>query len=237
MSNTNTLSHLAIIMDGNGRWAQNKGLPRRDGHKEGAKVVRQITTWCAQNSICYLTLYAFSTENWKRPKAEVEFLMQLLRQYLKNEKNTYLENGIKFRAIGDITMFNSPLRDMILELEEESAKGENLTQILALNYGGRDEITRACLKAFSQFSPDELKTLDKTKAQALLENSLDTSGIPDVDLLIRTGGEMRISNFLLWQASYAEFAFSPTLWPDFNTSELESIIANFKNKNRRFGGL
>ncbi len=237
MSKTNTLSHLAIIMDGNGRWAENKGLPRREGHKEGAKIVRQITTWCAHNSICYLTLYAFSTENWKRPKTEIEFLMQLLKKYLENERQTYLENGIKFRAIGDITMFNSPLRDMILKLEEDSSKGKNLTQILALNYGGRDEIARACIKAFKSYSAKDLENIDKTEVQRLITNSLDTAGIPDVDLLIRTGGEMRISNFLLWQSSYAELAFTPTFWPDFSTHELENIILNFKNKLRRFGGL
>lgn len=237
MDTKNSLTHLAIIMDGNGRWAQENGLARRDGHKEGAKVVRQITTWCAQNSISYLTLYAFSTENWRRPRAEVEFLMQLLSQYLKKERQTYLEHGIRFRAIGDISTFSNLLKEMILELEEISAGGNNLTQILALNYGGRDEISRACMKALKKIKTEKLKDIDKTKMQELLETYLDTAGIPDVDLLIRTGGEMRISNFLLWQTNYAELAFSPTFWPDFKICELENIIQRFQNKTRRFGGL
>ncbi len=234
-SKPNALKHLAIIMDGNGRWAQALGKTRKDGHKAGAKVVRKITAWCAKNSISTLTLYAFSTENWKRPKAEVDFLMTLLDQYLKNEKKNYLKNGIRFRAIGDISVFNPTLQERIYELEELSKDGKNLTQILALNYGGRDEIARASLKAFCHLSSLELNNLDKNGALGLLQANLDVS--TDIDLLIRTGGEMRISNFLLWQISYAELFFTQTLWPDFTSAELQTIIHHFQNKSRRFGGL
>ncbi|RDU73575.1 di-trans,poly-cis-decaprenylcistransferase [Helicobacter anseris] len=226
----NELAHLAIIMDGNGRWAQAQNKARIEGHKAGAKIVRDITIWCAKNTIEYLTLYAFSTENWKRPKAEVNFLMKLLLKYLKSEKKTYLDNNIRFKAIGDISLFNNPLKEMILDLEECTKNNTNLTQILALNYGSRDEILRCFQKIFHKYTAE-------TILEKIIQENLDTAGIPDVDLLIRTGGEQRISNFLLWQISYAELHFTQTFWPDFNTQELESIITNFKQRNRRFGGL
>lgn len=226
----NELAHLAIIMDGNGRWAQAKNKARREGHKAGANTVRDITIWCAKNTIKYLTLYAFSTENWKRPKTEVNFLMKLLLEYLKSEKKTYLDNNIRFKAIGDISLFNNPLKEMILDLEECTKNNTNLTQILALNYGGRDEILRCFKKISHRYS-------DQIISEKIIQENLDTAEIPDVDLLIRTGGEQRISNFLLWQISYAELHFTQTFWPDFNTQELEAIIANFKQRARRFGGL
>ena len=304
------LKHLAIIMDGNGRWAQSHNKPRREGHKAGASVVREITTWCAKHTIEYLTLYAFSTENWKRPKAEVDFLMKLLRQYLKNEKKTYLENNIRFKAIGDISSFSNPLKEMIFDLEESTQNNTNLTQILALNYGSRNEIARCFQKLLRAsregngasggsenlrgekpsnenlagltegFDGDFAGELGSGLAVGLMGGSpmrngaggsaegknskgdgfcvgdtwgalegdtarleqaisvhLDTHFAPDVDLLIRTGGEMRISNFLLWQISYAELHFTQTFWPDFTTRELENIIAEFRTKSRRFGGL
>ncbi len=218
-------------MDGNGRWAQLHNKARREGHKAGAKIVRDITTWCAKNTIEYLTLYAFSTENWKRPKTEVDFLMKLLLKYLKSEKQTYLQNDICFKAIGDISIFSNPLKEMILELESITKNHHSLTQILALNYGGRDELTR-CFKKLLQTQDLNTNHLEQT-----IQEHLDTHMAPDVDLLIRTGGEMRISNFLLWQISYAELYFTKTFWPDFTTKELESIIQQFKEKNRRFGGL
>lgn len=303
------LKHLAIIMDGNGRWAQSHNKPRREGHKAGASVVREITTWCAKHTIEYLTLYAFSTENWKRPKAEVDFLMKLLRQYLKNEKKTYLENNIRFKAIGDISSFSNPLKEMIFDLEESTQNNTNLTQILALNYGSRNEIARCfqkLLRALREgngasggsenlrgekpsnknlagltegFGGDLTGELggnlgsglavgligsgagsstgdknseggrfcagdtwgaldgDTARLEQAISAHLDTHFAPDVDLLIRTGGEMRISNFLLWQISYAELHFTQTFWPDFTTRELENIIAEFRTKSRRFGGL
>ena len=293
------LKHLAIIMDGNGRWAQSHNKPRREGHKAGASVVREITTWCAKHTIEYLTLYAFSTENWKRPKAEVDFLMKLLRQYLKNEKKTYLENNIRFKAIGDISSFSNPLKEMIFDLEESTQNNTNLTQILALNYGSRNEIARCFQRllralrggSLARGKEENLTGLtegfggdfagelggslggslanglmgsgagsstgdknseggrfcagdtwgaldgDTARLEQAISAHLDTHFAPDVDLLIRTGGEMRISNFLLWQISYAELHFTQTFWPDFTTRELENIIAEFRTKSRRFGGL
>lgn len=250
------LQHIAIIMDGNGRWAQMQGKARHIGHKKGAKNVRIITDWCAKHEIKFLTLYAFSTENWNRPKKEVDFLMRLLERYLRDEAPTYHENEIKFRAIGDIEMFSQPLRDLIYTLESSTRNYTKLTQTLALNYGSRNEITRACAKILAQSQDiqerkkhslhageshlaDALDSgaLDHKALESALQAHLDTADMPDVDLLIRTGGEQRLSNFLLWQASYAELAFTHTLWPDFNTNELARIIEEFHSRTRRFGGL
>lgn len=228
----NQLKHIAIIMDGNGRWAKERGLNRTEGHKEGVKVVRNITQWCANNEISYLSLYAFSTENWSRPKMEVEFLMKLLEKYIKTEFSTYMENNIKFKTIGNIEIFSDPLKKEIKKLEDSSCNNNALTQILALNYGSRDEIARSVLKI------SNTKKINSTKQmQELIESNLDTYGIPDVDLLIRTGGEMRLSNFLLYQSAYAELYFSKTLFPAFSIDELEDIIDNYKQRNRRYGGL
>ncbi|PAF50027.1 di-trans,poly-cis-decaprenylcistransferase [Helicobacter sp. 12S02232-10] len=219
-------------MDGNGRWAKQKGKIRTQGHKEGINTLREITTWCAKNNIAYLTLYAFSTENWNRPKTEVDFLMKLLEKYLIQEKQTYLENNIRFKTIGNIEAFNEPLKQTIQSLEADTATNSSLTQILALNYGSRDEIKRACEKII------QTKAYSKESDMgSLIQSHLDTKDIPDVDLLIRTGGEMRLSNFLLWQASYAELFFPPILWPDFTSDDLAKIIQDFKNRTRRFGGL
>lgn len=230
----NTLKHLAIIMDGNGRWAKNRALPRTDGHKEGTKVVRDITKWCVDNEIAYISLYAFSTENWLRPKSEVDFLMKLLENYIKREEKTYWEHNIRFKAIGDISAFSPKLRDFILSLEQKTAQNTALTQILALNYGTKDEIARAIMKMLKS-RHDSKELCDKSAILAEFESSLDTAQIPAVDLLIRTGGEMRLSNFLLYQCAYAELYFSKTLFPDFNTAELAEIVANFKTRHRRFG--
>ena len=223
--------HIAIIMDGNGRWAQNKNLKRTDGHKEGVNVVREIIQWCAKNDISYLSLYAFSTENWNRPKIEVEFLMKLLEKYLVLESKTYMDNNIRFKVIGDIDRFSPRLKNLIFDLEKSTAKNNSLTQILALNYGSRDEMARVFLK----LKNSNLKS--KNEVLNAIESNLDTANIPDVDLLIRTGGEMRLSNFLLYQSAYAELYFSKTLFPDFNTSELEAIILEYKNRIRRFGNI
>jgi undecaprenyl diphosphate synthase len=219
--------HLAIIMDGNGRWAKKRGLNRTEGHKKGAEVVKEITTYCANNpEIEILTLYAFSTENWKRPKMEVDFLMRLLDNWLKKELPTYMENDVKFEVIGDISKFSKKLIERIEYTKEKTKNNKKLTQVLALNYGSRDEITRA------------VKKLVKNNEEITPENiqkNLDISR--DVDLLIRTSGEIRLSNFLLWQVAYAEMFFTPTLWPDFTSSELEKILNNFKKRERRFGGI
>lgn len=221
-------AHIAIIMDGNGRWAKERSLNRTAGHEEGAKVVRNITTHCSNIGIKYLTLYAFSTENWERPKLEVEFLMRLLERYLKNELPIYLENNIKFKAIGDISKFSKSLQNSIKEIEQKTAHCKGLTQILALNYGSRNEITRAVKKLIRQ----KLEVDEKN-----ISNCLDTANIPDVDLLIRTSGEIRISNYLLWQIAYAELFFTQTYWPDFTINELDDIISDFGKRERRFGGV
>jgi len=221
-------SHIAIIMDGNGRWAKQRNLKRTAGHSAGAEVVRKITTYCAQIEIEYLTLYAFSTENWQRPKLEIEFLMKLLEKYLKEELNIYLENDIRFKAIGDISRFSKSLQKTIKQTENKTANGKRLTQILALNYGSRDEIVRAVKKLNEQ-------NLEVTEEN--IEANLDTAGIPDVDILIRTSGEVRLSNYLLWQNAYSEMFFTPTYWPDFNENELDDIISDYSNRERRFGAI
>ena len=224
----NLPKHIAIIMDGNGRWAKERGLKRTAGHEEGAKVVRNITIHCAKIGIKYLTLYAFSTENWTRPKLEVEFLMKLLEKYLKNELNTFLQNNIRFKAIGDLSKFSKSLQNIIKEIEEKTAKNSALTQVLALNYGSKDEIIRA-IKKLNE------KNLEVNEQN--FESCLDTYFMPNVDLLIRTSGEVRLSNYLLWQNAYAEMFFTPTLWPDFKADELDDILSDFIKRERRFGGV
>jgi undecaprenyl diphosphate synthase len=228
MINTNIPKHIAIIMDGNGRWAKERGLKRTAGHEEGAKVVRNITTHCSNIGIKYLTLYAFSTENWSRPKLEVDFLMKLLERYFKSELPIYLENNVKFKAIGDRSKFSKNLQKIISETEEKTAHCIGLTQILALNYGSRDEITRAVKKLNEQ-------NFEVTENN--INACLDTANIPDVDLLIRTSGEVRISNYLLWQIAYAEMFFTNTYWPEFSCNELDDIISDFNKRERRFGGV
>ena len=228
MNNLTIPSHIAIIMDGNGRWAKEKGLNRTAGHEQGAKTVRNITIHCSKLGVKYLTLYAFSTENWSRPKLEVEFLMKLLERYFKSELQIYLENNVQFKAIGDLSKFSQKLQNIIKETEEKTSSCTGMTQILALNYGSRDEITRAVQKLHDN-------NLEITEEN--IGKSLDTSGINDVDLLIRTSGEVRVSNYLLWQIAYAEMFFTKTYWPEFNTNELDDIISDFHKRERRFGGI
>lgn len=224
----NDLNHLAIIMDGNGRWAKAHALVRTKGHEKGALVVEQICEFCIKEKIPNLTLYAFSTENWKRPKSEVDFLMKLLAKFLVDKKESFLKNSINFKAVGDITKFSDDLKEKIENTQNFTQNCANLNLNLAINYGARDEIVRTCQKILA--NNDEI-------CESEISAHLDTARSGDVDLLIRTGGEKRISNFLLWQASYAELAFSDTLWPEFSNAELSQIISEFKNKNRRFGGL
>ena len=228
--------HIAIIMDGNGRWAKQQGKKRTQGHKKGAKVGREITQWRANQKIPFLTLYAFSTENWKRPKMEIDYLMKLLEKYLKEERATYIKNNIRFRVIGDIDAFSTPLKNAIFELEHLTQNHTNLTQILALNYGSHNEIARTFLK-LANSQAQRLSKLTAQEVAELINTNLDTATLPNVDMLIRTGGEKRISNFLLWQASYAELFFTPTLWPDFTANELDSLLSEFSQRQRRFGGL
>ncbi|MBF0984601.1 MAG: di-trans,poly-cis-decaprenylcistransferase [Campylobacter sp.] len=224
----NSLNHLALIMDGNGRWAKKRGLLRTDGHEAGAEVVEQICEFCIDEGIANLTLYAFSTENWKRPKSEVEFLMKLLQKFLISRREKFIQNGIKFYPIGDISAFEGDLRSEIEYLSNLTQNGRALNFNLAINYGSRDEIVRAC---------ERLLASGERLSEAGIGAHLDTAHSGDVDLLVRTGGEQRLSNFLLWQASYAELAFTPTLWPDFRREELARIVDDFRRKQRRFGGL
>lgn len=224
----NELKHLAIIMDGNGRWAENKSKARNKGHQEGAKTIRKITEFAAKNKINFLTLYAFSTENWNRPKSEIDFLMKLLKKFLKNETPNLLANNIKFKTIGNLKVFSENLQKQIQTTKDITKNCNSLTQTLAINYGSKDEIIRAIKK---------LQELNLEISEENLSSNLDTNFAPPVDLLIRTGGEIRLSNFLLWQAAYAELRFTDTLWPDFSEDELSSIIENYNNSNRRFGGI
>jgi len=224
----NKLNHIAIIMDGNGRWAKERGLDRTAGHKKGADVVRDITIHLSDLGIKYLTLYAFSTENWNRPKLEVNFLMNLIDRYLQSELKLFLENNVRFNVIGDISKFSDKLKDRIYYTIEKTSKNTGLTQTLALNYGSKDEIIRAVKKICQ--NNDEI-------TEKNLEKYLDTASMPPVDLLIRTSGEVRISNFLLWQCAYAEMFFTKTYWPEFTTNELDDIIDDFNKRERRFGGI
>lgn len=215
-------------MDGNGRWAQQRGLKRTKGHEQGAEVIRDITTYCANHpTIESVTFYAFSTENWKRPKLEVEFLMKLLDRYLQNELPTYEAENSRFIAIGDTSRFSQKLRDRIALTEEKTRNNSKLTQILALNYGGRDEIVRAVNRILEKGG--EI-------SESSIGEALDTP-YQDIDLLVRTSGEQRLSNYLLWQLSYSELAFTETLWPEFTPTELETIVQDFEKRKRRFGGI
>ena len=214
-------------MDGNGRWAELQGQKRVKGHEAGAKVVKEITTFCSNSpDIERLTLYAFSTENWKRPRLEVEFLTQLLNSYLKNELPAYLQNNVRFEPIGDIRAFSKSLQETIKMVQDKTSHCDGLVQSLALNYGSQDEILRAV---------NSLKKRDGDVTLEMLSNELDCKH--DVDLLIRTGGDHRLSNYLLWQSAYAELFFIDTLWPNFTTKELQNIIEEFTQVERRFGGL
>lgn len=224
----NKLNHLAIIMDGNGRWAKKRGFIRTKGHDSGANVVESVAKFCIDKHIKYLTLYAFSTENWTRPKSEVEYLIKLFKEFLIKKEEIFIKNEIKFETIGDLSKFDDELLNLITKIKEKTAIFNKLTLTLAVNYGSKDEIVRAVKKLISK--GDEIN--EKTISQ-----NLDTAKIGDVDLLIRTGGEQRLSNFLLWQASYAELFFTPTLWPDFSYNELEKIVEKYTKIHRKFGGL
>ncbi len=228
MAKINSLKHLAIIMDGNGRWAKSRGKNRTEGHKMGAETVRHITTYCSvHEEIETLTLYAFSTENWKRPKLEVSFLMKLLGNYLTNELETYMRLGTKFDTIGDLAPFSTKLKKIIADTKEATKDNTNLTQVLALNYGSRDEIVRAVNRVIDSGTEVTEDTLG---------DALD-SPYTDIDLMIRTSGEQRLSNFLLWQLSYSELFFTDTLWPDFTPEHLEDIIDSYHGRERKFGGI
>jgi undecaprenyl diphosphate synthase len=224
---------MAIIMDGNGRWAKARGLPRAAGHKAGAEAVRRSVEAAREMGIGYLTLYAFSAENWKRPMGEVTDLMGLLTLYLRREIANLHRNGIRFRVIGDRSRLAPDIVDLISEAEERTRDNPAMTLILALSYGGRQEIVAAAKRLAAEVR-DGSRTLDQID-EAAFESALYTAGVPDPDLIIRTSGEQRISNFLLWQSAYAELVFVDVLWPDFGRPDIERAIGDYNRRERRFG--
>lgn len=225
--------HVAIILDGNGRWAKAKGLPRTAGHTAGAKNVEVVCEEAYNMGIEYLTLYAFSTENWNRSKEEVAALMNLLNQYLKNCLKTAKKNNMRIRVIGDISRLDPSMQEKICLLEKESASYTGLNLTIAINYGSRDEIVRGIKRMYQDVEEHKLD------ADAISEDTvskyLDTADLPDPDLMIRTSGEQRLSNYLLWQLAYAEFYFTPVAWPDFHGEELRKAVEAYENRDRRYG--
>ena len=225
--------HVAIILDGNGRWAKAKGLPRTAGHTAGAKNVEVVCEEAYNMGIEYLTLYAFSTENWNRSKEEVTALMNLLNQYLKNCLKTAKKNNMRIRVIGDISRLDPSMQEKICLLEKESASYTGLNLTIAINYGSRDEIVRGIKRMYQDVEEHKLD------ADAISEDTvskyLDTADLPDPDLMIRTSGEQRLSNYLLWQLAYAEFYFTPVAWPDFQGEELRKAVEAYENRDRRYG--
>lgn len=230
--NKDTLpSHVAVIMDGNGRWASSKGLPRTNGHSEGLKRAKEIAKAASDLGIKYLTLYVFSTENWKRTQQEVGFLMGLIHSHLKKELQFYKDNQIRVKVVGDILNLPTDVQCDILETQEETENFSGTTVCLAINYGGRDEILRAIKKMSSEGYP--FQNINESD----LAKSFDVPDLPDVDLLVRTGGEQRLSNFLLWNSAYAELVFKKTLWPDYRKEEFLEDLMEFQKRNRRFGAV
>ena len=231
----NVPQHIAIILDGNGRWAKAKGMPRNYGHAQGSKNVEKICETAYKMGVKYLTVYAFSTENWNRPQSEVDALMTLLRNYMKTCLKTAEKNRMKVRVIGDITRLDEDIRTRILELEEASKNNDGLNFQIAINYGSRDEMVRAMRKMMQDCRDGKLEPEDVT--EELFSSYLDTAGIPDPDLLIRTSGELRLSNYLLWQLAYTEFYFTDVPWPAFTKDDLWKAIEKYNSRERRYGGV
>ncbi len=227
--------HVAIILDGNGRWAKSKGMPRNYGHKAGAKNVEKICDIAGHMGIKYLTVYAFSTENWLRPQNEVDELMRLLGSYMKTCLKTAKKNNMRVRVLGDITRLTPQLQEQIRELEEVSSSYDGFNFQIALNYGSRDEMMRAVKKMYWDVKAGRLSEDDIN--EQIFSRYLDTADIPDPDLLIRTSGEQRLSNYLLWQLAYSEFYFTKVHWPDFDEAELKKAVEAYNHRERRFGGL
>lgn len=226
--------HIGFIMDGNGRWAEKRGMPRKMGHREGALAFRKIARYCKKIGIKYITFYAFSTENWKRPKDEVNELMRLFSEYL-DEVKKYAGDKTRLIFLGDKSAFSKEMAEKMNEFEESSRDFDEMTLMLAMNYGGRDDILHAVKRAASMVENKEIKVSDID--EDLISSLLYTGGIPDADLIIRPSGEKRISNFLIWQSAYSELYFTDTLWPDFSTSELDKALEDFAARSRRFGGV
>lgn len=230
----NLPEHIAFIMDGNGRWAKKRGLPRRFGHREGAKTFKKITRYCKDIGIKNVTFYAFSTENWKRPEDEVSAIIELFREYIIDVRN-YIGEEVRVLFLGDKTIFDDDLQKKMNDLEEDTKDYNKMTMLLAINYGGRDEIVHAAKILSEQvrsgtIQPDEI-------TEDMFQGYLYTADVPDVDLMIRPSGELRLSNFLIWQSAYAEFYFTDVLWPDFSPNELNKALIDFGKRSRRFGGV
>ena len=231
----NVPEHIAIILDGNGRWAKSKGMPRTYGHTVGAKNVETICRAANELGVKYVTMYAFSTENWSRPADEVKALMKLLGEYVKTCMKTAKKDNLRVRFIGDLTKLDEKLRKAIDELTEYSSQFTGLTLTIAINYGSRDEMTRAIRNVAADVKSDKISVDDIS--EKLFSSYLDTKDIPDPDFMIRTSGEQRLSNYLLWQLAYAEFYFTPVAWPEFTPEELKKAIEEYDKRNRRFGGI
>ncbi|MFN3827570.1 MAG: isoprenyl transferase [Micavibrio sp.] len=232
----NKVRHIAIIMDGNGRWAQARGLPRTMGHKQGVEAVKRTVKAAAELGVRYLTLFGFSSENWSRPAEEVSELMRLLRVYLRSETAELHRNNICLKVIGDRSAFDREIVELIENAENLTKDNDGITVLMALNYGGRFDILNAAV-GYAQMCAEKGIEASMNSAEEFFPSFLQTSGLPDPDILIRTSGEQRISNFLLWQCAYAEMVYTKTLWPDFSSADLESALADFNARDRRFGGV
>ena len=230
-----TGQHVAIIMDGNGRWAEQRGQPRLVGHHAGAKRIREIVEACPAVGVKYLTIFAFSTENWKRTQSEVSGLMRLFKRYIRRESQNLVDDGVRVRFIGDRINLNEQLVSIMDELELVTSDNKKVNLTIALNYGGRDEVTRAVQRLAREIEQQRLTA--KEVSAKVLAGFLDTHFLPDPDLVIRTSGEARISNFLLWQSAYAEYEFIETLWPDFNSQEFSQLVLKFRTRERRYGAV
>lgn len=231
----NIPKHIAVILDGNGRWAKAKGLPRNMGHVEGAKTVEKMCEIMWNKGVEYFTVYAFSTENWNRPSEEVSLLMKLLRDYMVGCIKRSMKNNMKVRIIGDKTKLDADIQKSIADLEEATKDNTGLKFTIAINYGSRDEIRRAVSAIADEVASGAMSPSNIT--EQVISDHLDTAGYPDPDLLIRTSGEQRVSNYLLWQIAYSEFYFAEVCWPDFNEAELDKALAAYNNRDRKFGGL
>lgn len=230
-----SLRHLAIIMDGNGRWAEARGLSRSEGHRRGAEVMRDVARACAERGIEILSLYTFSTENWRRPAAEVNTLMKLIATFFKKYQQELIEEGVVCRFAGDLSGLSPQVQKIIREVKELTLEKPRMQLVILLNYGGRDEIIRAVRKLAKSVADGELKAEQLNEAH--LSQQLDLPDLPDPDLIIRTGGELRLSNFWLWQSAYSELYFTNTLWPDFSGSDLDEALRAYAGRKRRFGAL
>lgn len=226
--------HIGFIMDGNGRWAQKRGLPRTFGHREGAQAFRKIARYCKKIGIKYITFYAFSTENWSRPKEEVDAIMALFSQYLE-EADNFAEDKTRLIFLGDKAPFSPKMRERMIELEKASENFDEMTLAIAINYGGRDDIVHSVKRIAELVESGDIRSSDID--ESLVGSLLYTGTMPDADLIIRPSGEKRLSNFLIWQSAYAEFYFTDVLWPDFTPAELDKALKDFAQRNRRFGGV